>query len=147
MEIGSPVWRGCLGCRRGIAVPQYLLVLRIGSVVIWDCRENSSKPLTMSRHRSERGLTGKPASLSACTEKKAAGAPLIYELRQTGIPLSEYTPSKGQDKIARVNAVSDLFASGMVWRPEKKWADELVEEVASFPNGRAPLSLLSPFAS
>lgn len=34
MEIGSPVWRGGLGCRRGIAVPQYLLVLRIGSVVI-----------------------------------------------------------------------------------------------------------------
>ena len=52
-----------------------------------------------------------------------------------GIPISEYTPSKGSDKIARVNAVSDLFASGMVWRPETKWADELVEEVASFPNG------------
>ena len=68
-------------------------------------------------------------------EKKAAGAPLIYELRRMGIPISEYTPSKGSDKIARVNAVSDLFASGMVWRPETKWADELVEEVASFPNG------------
>jgi predicted phage terminase large subunit-like protein len=68
-------------------------------------------------------------------EKKASGAPLIYELRRMGIPVSEYTPSKGSDKIARVNAVSDLFASGMVWRPEKKWADELVEEVASFPNG------------
>lgn len=68
-------------------------------------------------------------------EKKAAGAPLIYELRRMGIPISEYTPSKGSDKIARVNAVSDLFASGMVWRPEKKWADELVEEIASFPNG------------
>jgi predicted phage terminase large subunit-like protein len=68
-------------------------------------------------------------------EKRASGAPLIYELRRMGIPISEYTPSKGSDKIARVNAVSDLFASGMVWRPEKKWADELVEEVASFPNG------------
>jgi predicted phage terminase large subunit-like protein len=68
-------------------------------------------------------------------EKKAAGAPLIYEMRRMGIPISEYTPSKGSDKIARVNAISDLFASGMVWRPETKWADELVEEVASFPNG------------
>ena len=68
-------------------------------------------------------------------EKKAAGAPLIYELRRMGIPIAEYTPSKGSDKIARVNAISDLFASGMVWRPEKKWADELVEEMASFPNG------------
>ena len=68
-------------------------------------------------------------------EKKAAGAPLIYELRKAGLPVSEYTPGKGSDKIARVNAVSDLFASGMVWRPETRWADELVEEVASFPNG------------
>ena len=68
-------------------------------------------------------------------EKKAAGAPLIYELRKTGIPISEYTPSKGSDKIARINAVSDLFHSGLVWCPEKRWAEEVMEEVASFPNG------------
>lgn len=72
---------------------------------------------------------------SLIIEKKAAGAPLIYELRQMGIPLSEYTPSRGNDKIARVNAISDLFASGLVWCPETRWAEELVEEVASFPNG------------
>lgn len=68
-------------------------------------------------------------------EKKAAGAPLIYELRQTGILLEEYTPGKGSDKIARVNAISDLFASGVVWCPDTRWADELMEELASFPNG------------
>jgi len=68
-------------------------------------------------------------------EKKAAGAPLIYELRQTGILLEEYTPGKGSDKIARVNAVSDLFASGVVWCPDTRWADELMEELAAFPNG------------
>ena len=68
-------------------------------------------------------------------EKKAAGAPLIYELRQTGILLEEYTPGKGSDKIARVNAISDLFASGVVWCPETRWADELMEDLAAFPNG------------
>lgn len=68
-------------------------------------------------------------------EKRAAGSPLIYELRKMGIPLSEYTPYKGQDKIARVNSISDLFASGVVWRPETRWAEEVVEEMASFPNG------------
>ena len=68
-------------------------------------------------------------------EKRAAGAPLIYELRQMGIPVSEYTPSKGSDKIARVNAISDLFHSGMVWCPDVRWADEVMEECASFPNG------------
>ena len=68
-------------------------------------------------------------------EKKAAGAPLIYEMRKMGIPLSEYTPGKGSDKIARVNSISDLFASGIVWCPEKRWAEEVMEEMASFPNG------------
>ena len=65
-------------------------------------------------------------------EKRAAGSPLIYELRKMGIPLSEYTPYKGQDKIARVNSISDLFASGVVWRPETRWAEEVMEEMAAF---------------
>lgn len=68
-------------------------------------------------------------------EKKASGAPLIFELRAMGIPVTEFTPSRGQDKIARVNAVTDLFASGMVWAPATRWADELIEECAAFPAG------------
>lgn len=68
-------------------------------------------------------------------EKKAAGAPLIQELRRMGIPVQEFTPSRGNDKIARVNAVSDLFASGKVWAPDTRWAREVIEEVASFPVG------------
>ena len=68
-------------------------------------------------------------------EAKASGTPLLFELRSMGIPVQEYTPSKGNDKIARLNAVSDIFASGRVWVPGTRWADELVEEVASFPSG------------
>ena len=68
-------------------------------------------------------------------EKKAAGTPLLYEMRRMGIPLDGYTPSKGHDKIARVNAIADLFASGYVWCPDTRWADEVMEEMASFPNG------------
>jgi predicted phage terminase large subunit-like protein len=68
-------------------------------------------------------------------EKKAAGAPLIQELRAVGIPVEEFSPSRGNDKIVRLNAVSDLFASGSVWAPDKRWAREVIEEVASFPNG------------
>ena len=67
-------------------------------------------------------------------EKKATGAPLIYELRSMGIPVQEYTPSKGQDKIARLNAVSDIIASGKVWIPQTRWAEELVDEIAAFPS-------------
>jgi len=72
----------------------------------------------------------------ACiVEAKAAGQPLIFELRQMGIPVSEFTPSRGNDKIARVNAVSDLFASGIVWVPNTNWAEQVIEEFAAFPVG------------
>ena len=66
-------------------------------------------------------------------EAKAAGAPLIYELRQMGIAVQEFSPSRGNDKVVRVNAVSDLFSSGKVWAPRKRWADEVIEEIAGFP--------------
>jgi predicted phage terminase large subunit-like protein len=72
---------------------------------------------------------------SLIVEAKAAGSPLIFELRQMGIPVQEFTPSKGNDKIARLNAVADIFASGHVWVPNTHWAEELIEEVASFPSG------------
>jgi predicted phage terminase large subunit-like protein len=72
---------------------------------------------------------------SVIIEKKASGAPLIYEMRAMGIPVQEFTPSRGNDKISRLNAVSDLFASGRVWVPNTQWADEVVDEVASFPAG------------
>jgi predicted phage terminase large subunit-like protein len=72
---------------------------------------------------------------SLIVEAKASGAPLVFELRAMGIPVQEYTPSKGSDKIARLNSVADIFASGRVWVPATSWAEELVEEVASFPSG------------
>lgn len=68
-------------------------------------------------------------------EKKASGAPLIYELRAMGIPVGEYTPSKGHDKISRLNSVSDMFSTGIVWAPQTRWAEELVDEIAAFPAG------------
>jgi predicted phage terminase large subunit-like protein len=52
-----------------------------------------------------------------------------------GIPVQEYSPTKGNDKISRLNSVADMFASGHVWIPNTNWAEELVEEVASFPSG------------
>ena len=67
-------------------------------------------------------------------EAKASGAPLIYELRAMGIPVQEFTPTRGNDKIVRINSVSDLFASGRVWAPETRWAEEVIEEMAAFPN-------------
>jgi len=68
-------------------------------------------------------------------EAKASGLPLTYELRKMDIPVMNFTPSKGNDKHTRVNAVAPLFESGMIWAPEQKFAEEVIEECAAFPNG------------
>lgn len=68
-------------------------------------------------------------------ENKASGQSLIQELRRMGIPVTEFTPTRGEDKVTRLNTVTDLFASGVVWRPDARWAEEVVEEIAAFPSG------------
>jgi|TARA_R100000458_G_scaffold42796_1_gene40715 predicted phage terminase large subunit-like protein len=68
-------------------------------------------------------------------EAKASGTPLTQELRRMGIPVTAYTPSRGQDKIARMNSVAPIFESGMVWATEDTFADEVIEEMAAFPYG------------
>ena len=68
-------------------------------------------------------------------EKKSNGAAIYQEFRRMGIPVGEFTPGKGQDKISRVNAVSDLFSGGVVWAPDRRWANEVIEECNDFPSG------------
>lgn len=72
---------------------------------------------------------------SFIVEKKSNGAALYQEMRRMGVPISEFTPGKGQDKISRVNAVTDLFSAGIVWIPDRRWAWEVVEECNDFPSG------------
>jgi len=68
-------------------------------------------------------------------EAKASGLPLTHELRQIGIPVTNFTPSKGNDKHVRVNAVAPVFEAGQIWVPDKRWAQEVIEECAAFPFG------------
>jgi len=68
-------------------------------------------------------------------EAKASGLPLTHELRQMDIPVINFTPSKGNDKHVRVNTCAPLFESGMIWAPDEKFAQEVIEECAAFPFG------------
>lgn len=68
-------------------------------------------------------------------EAKASGLPLTHELRNMGIPVVNFTPSRGNDKLSRVHSVSPIFEAGLVWVPDQPWADEMIEEVAAFPKG------------
>jgi predicted phage terminase large subunit-like protein len=73
-------------------------------------------------------------------EAKAAGASLIQELnQQSDMFVRGYTPSRGtrqqsNDKIARMNSVSPIFQGGKVWAPDTRWARELIDQMAAFPN-------------
>jgi predicted phage terminase large subunit-like protein len=68
-------------------------------------------------------------------EAKATGTPLTDELRSVGIPVVNYTPSKGKDKHTRMHMVAPIFESGKVWAPEKRFSEEVIDECAAFPNG------------
>ena len=69
-------------------------------------------------------------------EAKAAGIPLYHELFRVGIPVTNWTPSRGNDKYARVHSVSPIFEGGRIWAPmHRHYAQEVVEECASFPFG------------
>jgi predicted phage terminase large subunit-like protein len=68
-------------------------------------------------------------------EKKSNGAALYQEMRRMGVPVQAFDPGKGQDKIARVNAVSSLFEGGVVYAPDRRWAKEVIEECNDFPAG------------
>tara|TARA_R110000796_G_scaffold143521_2_gene260123 strand:- start:141 stop:989 length:849 start_codon:yes stop_codon:yes gene_type:complete len=71
---------------------------------------------------------------SFIVEKKSSGVALYQEMRRMGLPVSEYTPHRGSgDKLARLNSVSDIVQSGLVWVPQTRWAEEVVEEIAGFP--------------
>ena len=72
---------------------------------------------------------------SIIVEAKASGQPLIDEMRRSNLFVQDYSPGKGQDKIARLNSVSDMFMTGQVWFPETGWATSVVEELLAFPSG------------
>ena len=68
-------------------------------------------------------------------EAKATGTPLTDELRRIGIPVVNYTPSRGNDKHTRMHLVAPMFESGRVWAPDKRFSEDVIDECAAFPNG------------
>ena len=107
--------------------------IRVPNLILLDAYKEKLEFPELKREAHRKYWEFEPDQL--VVEKKASGAPLIAELRMMGIPVTEFTPVRGNDKIARANAVADLFASGVVWYPPRKWADDVIEECASFPSG------------
>ena len=65
-------------------------------------------------------------------EKKASGQSLIQELKRRAFPIREYNPDR--DKVMRLTAASPFFEAHKIWFPKRKWANEVVDQIISFPH-------------
>lgn len=103
------------------------------SIILLDAIEQQLDFLALKRMAKLKYADYRPDTV--VVEAKAAGSPLIFELRAMGLPVVEFTPTRGQTKLARVNAVADLFSSGVIWAPNNEMADRVITQFAEFPHG------------
>jgi predicted phage terminase large subunit-like protein len=72
-------------------------------------------------------------------ENKAAGISVAQEIRRLfghedwAVMLID---PKSQDKLSRLYSIQHLFAEGMVFSPDRAWADKVMTQVGAFPRGK-----------
>lgn len=72
-------------------------------------------------------------------ESKAVGISVAQEIRRLygHEPWAVQLVDPGsQDKLARLYSVQHLFAEGMVYAPDRAWADMVITQVSQFPKGK-----------
>jgi predicted phage terminase large subunit-like protein len=72
-------------------------------------------------------------------ENKAAGIPVAQELRRLYANLGFQVildDPKSLDKTSRLYSIQHIFSEGIVYSPDKSWADQVITQVASFPKGK-----------
>ena len=102
-------------------------------IILLDAEKGRWEFTELKKHAMEKYKYWEPETV--IVEAKASGLPLTDELRSSGIPVVNFTPSRGNDKHVRVNSVAPMFESGQVWCPDKRWAQDVIEECAAFPFG------------
>jgi len=71
-------------------------------------------------------------------ETKTAGNSIAQELHRVlrgRLSVDLIDPKLYGDKVARVQSVEPLFADGMIFAPDKAWADQVINQCAIFPRG------------
>jgi len=72
-------------------------------------------------------------------ENKAAGHSVAQEIRRLfgaeAFAVQMYDP-KTLDKTARLYSVQHIFAEGMVYAPDKDWAEQVIRQCSVFPKGK-----------
>lgn len=72
-------------------------------------------------------------------EAKASGQSVAQELRRlyTGTDFAvQLMDPKSQDKVARAYSIQHLFSEGMIYAPDRSWADMVITQCSSFPKGK-----------
>ena len=76
---------------------------------------------------------------SILIENKAAGYPVAQELRRLyssqGFQVIMDDP-KSMDKLSRLYSIQHFFAEGLVYAPDKSWADQVITQTVSFPKAK-----------
>ena len=71
-------------------------------------------------------------------ENKAAGHSVAQEIRRVynsaSFAVQMYDP-KTLDKVARLYSIQHIFSEGMVYAPNKDWAEMVIRQTSSFPRG------------
>lgn len=66
----------------------------------------------------------------------AVGHELQRLLRGSGrLGVELIDPKKYGDKVSRVHAIEHLFRDGMIYAPDREWADKVIRQCAIFPKG------------
>lgn len=72
-------------------------------------------------------------------ENKASGYSVAQELRRL-YGHEEFTVQlidpKGADKLARIYSIQHLFAEGLIYAPDRPWADMVINQASQFPRGK-----------
>jgi predicted phage terminase large subunit-like protein len=69
-------------------------------------------------------------------ENKAAGISVAQEIRRlfgSDAWAVQLVDPKSQDKLARLYSVQHLFFEGMIYAPDRSWADMVITQTAGFP--------------
>lgn len=72
-------------------------------------------------------------------EAKASGKSVAQEVRRLFIDapwtVEEIDPGR-VDKVARAYSIQPILAAGMVWAPDKAWADMVIDQSSAFPKAK-----------
>ena len=72
-------------------------------------------------------------------ENKASGISVAQEIRRLYADEAfsvQLADPKSQDKLSRLYSVQHLFAEGMVYAPDRPWAEAVITQVGQFPRGK-----------